>query len=305
VAAAVVNRMARRHTAFAFALLALCLTAGSVAGTRSRSVSLRAIRAANPSSSGHPSSGSGSGCTPVDPGVEGVPPSVKCLEQYTIDKGTPKCPKSGMKSSVPREIFSSGDCKKAAKDKVKVNTISPVCVASVGNPKSYKDQPTLHANSKKAKGKDAAPPSRLNPTQALRNAFPAMVNKVWYSQCSSWESFRIDCVGLVARAWNLDPMSAFTTGDLTPLSNKIDCPTMVPGDILNSKPHVMLFHHWVTPGETFIAWQAAATNMGHIETKPSSPIKLPSMLKAYECRRYKFMTTDNASASGAHSGSGS
>lgn len=65
----------------------------------------------------------------------------------------------------------------------------------------------------------------LTPTQALRNGKSFIDQRVWYSQCGRANYFRIDCVGFIGRAWNLDIMTAFTTDDLrsSKLSNGILC----------------------------------------------------------------------------------
>ena len=63
----------------------------------------------------------------------------------------------------------------------------------------------------------------LTPSQALRNAKPAMDSRLWYSQCRRSNYYRIDCVGLVARAWNLHINVAYTTKNLLTPSNPVNC----------------------------------------------------------------------------------
>jgi len=147
----------------------------------------------------------------------------------------------------------------------------------------------------------------LTPSQALRNAKPVMDRRQYYSQCKRDDYHRLDCVGLISRAWHLDIMQVWTTGDLHKGSNKIDCQELAPGDILNSAPHVMLFHHWLDKAAgKFMAWQAADYTIGHIE----STEELAKLTKGnkYECFRYKCMKTaanPNPCAANAAASSGS
>jgi len=215
------------------------------------------------------------GCTALDKGVDGI--TVDCAEQYLV---SPKTTCKKPVSQVPDEIFPNCPGKPSYKAKTTA-TKTPLCHLTGGKAPVFKDQ--VASVNKGAAG-------YLTPTQALRNAKDVMDQRLWYTQCGNYNYWRLDCVGLVARAWNLHITQAYTTGSLTSLSKEIDCKTMVPGDILNSKPHVMMFHHWTNKdkGEMMV-WQASSQQAGHIQSTTTIDKQKKS---AYVCRRYNQMKVD-------------
>lgn len=77
-------------------------------------------------------------------------------------------------------------------------------------------------------------------------------NKVPYCQCNSdccgkcpfCGSYRCDCSGLVAYAWNTRP--GLTTHNLGSVSHRISVADLEVGDVLlNAKDHVIMFNGWV------------------------------------------------------------
>jgi len=233
-------------------------------------------------------------CVPVDHNVEGVPPELKCLNEWR-QNATHLCDsKHLVKDKVMQALFDSATSKCVLKPKVPLNLGVVLCVPfSAGTPEAKtlrpKDQPEPFVNSVQTQ-------NPVKRTQMLRNAADAINRRMVYSQCQGdkWpherdRGFRLDCVGLIARAWNLAPMAAFTTKDLERVSKSIDCKDLLPGDILKNKPHVQLFVSWVDKAATSATvWEAAGTALGHRESKVE---KLPNVGASadslYSCWRYK------------------
>jgi len=65
----------------------------------------------------------------------------------------------------------------------------------------------------------------------------------------AWDSYRSDCSGLVAYAWQL-PAPGVTTKDLAPfhvvLTHPIAAVALAPGDAVNNRGHTMLFAAWIS-----------------------------------------------------------
>jgi hypothetical protein len=75
-----------------------------------------------------------------------------------------------------------------------------------------------------------------------------------YSQTSWWTNtygtYRQDCSGYVSMAWNLNQYTDFWTGNLNLVSRTIPAATMLPGDILLSDKHTILFAGWADTQHT-------------------------------------------------------
>ena len=83
----------------------------------------------------------------------------------------------------------------------------------------------------------------------------AWINEhVPYSQ-TSWKQdkygeYRQDCSGYVSMAWALDQNIDFWTGNLNTVSHVIDASALLPGDILLSSSHTVLFAGWADSAHT-------------------------------------------------------
>jgi len=223
----------------------------------------------------------------VDKTVEGMENVGDCLEKYLRSKEHTCPPKYWKTKGTQVDVEGPGGpavCGKPFTKKVAVREAG-ICwrKENTGKAVEYKDMPT----------KNTIKAGKLSPTQALRNAKPAVDRRHLYSQCSRDDYWRLDCVGLISRAWRLDIMQVWTTGDIkSKASYDIPCTELAPGDCLVNSPHVMLFHSWTDSTKTkFIAWQAADYSMGHIEsTETLAKLIDPKKGKnQYFCRRYNCM----------------
>jgi hypothetical protein len=90
--------------------------------------------------------------------------------------------------------------------------------------------------------------------QIMQRALAWVEQKVPYSQTSWWVdaegSYRQDCSGYVSMAWGLDQAIDFWTGDLGTVSYPIPGAQLLPGDILLSATHTVLFAGWADGAHT-------------------------------------------------------
>jgi hypothetical protein len=81
-----------------------------------------------------------------------------------------------------------------------------------------------------------------------------VAEQVPYSQTAWWSDadgiYRQDCSGYVSMAWALDQNIDFWTGNLNTVSHVIDPGTLLPGDILLSTGHTVLFAGWANAAHT-------------------------------------------------------
>jgi hypothetical protein len=70
----------------------------------------------------------------------------------------------------------------------------------------------------------------------------------WYTNKNG--TYRQDCSGYVSMAWDLDQYTDFWTGNLNLVSQTIPAAEMLPGDILLSDEHTILFAGWSNPQHT-------------------------------------------------------
>jgi hypothetical protein len=63
-------------------------------------------------------------------------------------------------------------------------------------------------------------------------------------------SYRQDCSGFVSMAWGLDQAVDFWTGNLDTVSHQIPAAQLLPGDILLSSTHTVLFAGWADSAHT-------------------------------------------------------
>jgi hypothetical protein len=71
---------------------------------------------------------------------------------------------------------------------------------------------------------------------------------VWHTNKNG--TYRQDCSGYVSMAWDLDQYTDFWTGNLNLVSHTIPAAEMLPGDILLSDVHTILFAGWANAQHT-------------------------------------------------------
>ena len=71
---------------------------------------------------------------------------------------------------------------------------------------------------------------------------------VWHTNADG--TYRQDCSGYVSMAWDLDQYTDFWTGNLNLVSHTVPAAEMLPGDILLSNVHTILFAGWANAQHT-------------------------------------------------------
>ncbi|WP_051451477.1 hypothetical protein [Actinospica robiniae] len=98
------------------------------------------------------------------------------------------------------------------------------------------------------------PTGTITRAQIITRAELWVTQQVPYSQTSWWTNangtYRQDCSGYVSMAWDLDQYTDFWTGNLNLVSRTIPAATMLPGDILLSDKHTILFAGWADTQHT-------------------------------------------------------
>ena len=98
------------------------------------------------------------------------------------------------------------------------------------------------------------PHGSISRAQILQRAQSWVAEQVPYSQVAWWSDadgiYRQDCSGYVSMAWALDQDIDFWTGNLNTVSHVIDPGQLLPGDILLSTSHTVLFAGWANPTHT-------------------------------------------------------
>lgn len=88
----------------------------------------------------------------------------------------------------------------------------------------------------------------------LRRAIAWVDEEVSYSETSWWTdaqgTYRQDCSGFVSMAWGLDQNIDYWTGNLGTVSFEIPARGLLPGDILLSATHTVLFAGWADAAHT-------------------------------------------------------
>ncbi|HVT69424.1 MAG TPA: hypothetical protein VHF26_16860 [Trebonia sp.] len=98
------------------------------------------------------------------------------------------------------------------------------------------------------------PHGTISRAQILQRAQSWLNEKVPYSEVAWWTdhngTYRQDCSGYVSMAWGLNQDIDFWTGNLNTVSHVIDQSELLPGDILLSASHTVIFAGWANAGHT-------------------------------------------------------
>lgn len=98
------------------------------------------------------------------------------------------------------------------------------------------------------------PHGSISRAEILQRAQRWVNEQVPYSQVAWWSDadgvYRQDCSGYVSMAWALDRNIDFWTGNLNTVSHVIDASQLLPGDILLSSGHTVLFAGWADAAHT-------------------------------------------------------
>ncbi|MFF9908991.1 hypothetical protein [Streptomyces sp. NPDC013457] len=146
-------------------------------------------------------------------------------------------------------------------------------------------------------GRHARPGGAVTREQIINRAQSWVKQKVPYSQTAWWPDkatggpYRQDCSGFVSMAWQLP--TSDTTLTLPRRAHPIAVKDLKPGDILNSRGHVILFGAWNNQAKgTFTFYQASRP--GHPAGKSTGSIHAARLAghptHHYTALRYKNLT---------------
>ena len=98
------------------------------------------------------------------------------------------------------------------------------------------------------------PHGTISRAQIIARAQLWVQQQVPYSQTewhkNQYGDYRQDCSGYVSMAWDLDQYTDFWTGNLNLVSQTIPAAQLLPGDILLSSKHTILFAGWANTQHT-------------------------------------------------------
>lgn len=121
------------------------------------------------------------------------------------------------------------------------------------------------------------PHGSITRAQILLRAQRWVNEQVPYSQSAWWPDvngiYRQDCSGYVSMAWALDQTVDFWTGNLNTVSHTIDGSQLLPGDILLSQEHTVLFAGWADAAHTLFNYYEEShtgTNARYVVDAPLS-----------------------------------
>ena len=125
--------------------------------------------------------------------------------------------------------------------------VTVIQTPGAGNPYSYLSVPPGDSSLR-------LPHGTITRAQILQRAQRWITESVPYSQSAWWRDaggiYRQDCSGYVSMAWALDQTVDFWTGNLNTVSHTIDPSQLLPGDILLSQEHTVLFAGWADAAHT-------------------------------------------------------
>ncbi|WP_052441156.1 hypothetical protein [Streptacidiphilus anmyonensis] len=94
----------------------------------------------------------------------------------------------------------------------------------------------------------------ISRAQVIARARAWIGEGVPYSQTAWWTdangTYRQDCSGFVSMAWALEQRDDFWTGNLALVAHPIPADALLPGDILLSATHTVIFAGWDDPSHT-------------------------------------------------------
>lgn len=149
----------------------------------------------------------------------------------------------GPPASLPVTAFSIPPATTPTTPPVIVTTVSPV----TGGGFPYSAWPPGDTS-------EQLPHGTMSQAQIIERAQRWVAESVPYSE-DAWFTdadgeYRQDCSGYVSMAWGLDQDIDFWTGNLNTVSHTIPAAQLVPGDILLSAQHTVLFAGWADSAHT-------------------------------------------------------
>ena len=176
-------------------------------------------------------------CPPTSASVSASSPSTPVRTTTTPQPSksvTPTTPAKGGPTSKPPKPTGTA-------------TIPVYVVAPTGSYFIYTDVPPGNAAYQ-------LPHGTISRAQIMARAQLWVQDQVAYSQ-TNWfadsdGTYRQDCSGYVSMAWDLDQDTDFWTGNLNLVSHTIPAAELLPGDILLSDEHTILFAGWADAGHT-------------------------------------------------------
>jgi hypothetical protein len=156
--------------------------------------------------------------------------------------GTP-APSKSTKSSAPAKGGPTSKPPKATGTR----TVPVYVVSPTGSYFVYTDVPPGNADYQ-------LPHGTISRAQIMARAQLWVQDQVPYSE-SNWftdpnGTYRQDCSGYVSMAWDLNQSTDFWTGNLNLVSHTIPAAELLPGDILLSDKHTILFAGWADAAHT-------------------------------------------------------
>jgi len=116
----------------------------------------------------------------------------------------------------------------------------------------------------------------ISRAQMLLRAQRWLAERVPYSQTSWWRDangiYRQDCSGYVSMAWGLEEDIDFWTGNLNTVSHVIPSDQLLPGDILLSSSHTVLFAGWADTAHTMFDYYQESHSGTNAEFVVNAPI---------------------------------
>jgi hypothetical protein len=120
------------------------------------------------------------------------------------------------------------------------------------------------------------PHGTISRAQILLRAQRWLDERVPYSQTSWWRDasgiYRQDCSGYVSMAWGLQEDIDFWTGNLNTVSHVVPAIQLLPGDILLSSSHTVLFAGWADAAHTMFDYYQESHPGTNAEFVVNAPI---------------------------------